>query len=124
MRKSFVLIAAVLVVLACTLAAQEPVKAVGRWNVSIETENGTFTETLTLEQNGNALKGTMASERGESQVEGTLEGQKITFNVIFETPDGEKRTIPHTGTVSGDTMKGTLEFGENTVEWSAKRAQA
>ncbi len=125
MKRSMILLAALCVVgLAFSLvaAAQEPAKVAGNWEMSMEGPRGTMTQTLALEQDGKNLKGTLKGQRGEAPVTGTLDGNKITFTVTRETPNGT-RTMEYTGTVDGDAMKGTVKFGQRDVEWTAKRAK-
>lgn len=130
MKKSMILFACACVcalVFALAAAAQDAPKLTGNWEMTFETPRGNMTQTWVLEQTGNAVKGTLKATRGdrtiESPVEGTVDGDKVTLNVTRETPNGDKRTMTYTGTVSGDTMKGTVKFGENDREWSAKRAK-
>ncbi len=109
--------------LAVAAAAQDKdANVAGTWEMSMQGPRGTMTQTLTLEQTGKDLKGTLKGMRGESPVEGTVDGNKINFTVKRQTPNGE-RTIPYTGTVDGDNIKGTVKFGENDVEWTAKRSK-
>ncbi len=125
MKRSTMLLAAICVValaFSLTLAAQEAAKVAGNWEMSMETPRGTMTQTLTLEQDGKNLKGTLKGQRGESPVEGTLDGNKINFTVKRETPNGT-RTIEYAGTVDGDAMMGTVKFGEREMEWTAKRSK-
>jgi hypothetical protein len=107
---------------AVATAAQENAKVDGNWDLSMEGPNGTFTQSLAIQQDGGKIKGTMKGRRGDSPLEGTVEGNKIHFTVTRQTPNGD-RTIEYNGTVSGDSMKGTVKFGENEREWTAKRSQ-
>jgi predicted secreted protein len=126
MKKSTWVLAALCALALCLTvmaAAQEKGASVaGSWEMSMQGPQGTMTQTLTLEQTGKDIKGTLKGMRGESPVEGTIEGNKINFTVKRQTPNGE-RTIPYAGTVDGDNMKGTVKFGENEREWTAKRAK-
>jgi len=108
--------------LALAAAAQDNAKVDGNWDLSINGPNGNFTQSLTIQQDGAKIKGTMKGRRGDSPLEGTVDGAKIHFTITRDTPRGS-RTIEYTGTVSGDTMKGTVQFGDNQREWTAKRSQ-
>ena len=68
--------------------ADEPAKVAGTWDMAIEGQQGTFNQTLTLEQDGATIKGTLKGRRGDSPVEGTVTGNKLTFTVKRDTPNG------------------------------------
>src|ERR1051325_3187242 len=73
---------------------------------------GPQTSTLTIDQTGNKFKGTLKNQRGETPIEGTVDGNKIAFTIERDTPNG-KMTFNYTGTVDGDSIKGTVKMGEN-----------
>jgi hypothetical protein len=58
--------------------------------------------------------------RGESPIEGTVDGNKISFTIERETPNG-KMTMTYSATVDGDSMKGTVKIRDNEREWTAKK---
>ena len=122
MRRVTVVSAAVcMVVLAFTMiAAAQGSKVAGTWEITMQGRQGPMTNTLTLEQDGNKLKGTLKTQRGETPLEGSVEGNKVNFTITRETPNG-KFEQNFTGTVEGDTMKGTVKMGEREAEWSAKK---
>ncbi len=125
MKKPTIVLAAICVTalaFSVLATAQEPAKVAGNWEMSMEGPRGTMTQTLTLEQDGKNIKGTMKGQRGESPVEGTVDGNKINFTVKRETPNGT-RTIEYAGTLDDDAMKGTVKFGEREMQWAAKRAK-
>lgn len=103
------------------IAADEPAKVAGTWEMSIQGGPETFTQTLTIQQDGSTITGTVKGEQGVAPIEGSVTGNKINFTVKIETPDGTM-TIEHTGTVDGDSMKGTFHSEQFEGEWSAKRA--
>jgi hypothetical protein len=103
-------------------AADEPAKVAGTWELTMEGRQGTITQTLTIEQNGEKIKGTLKGPRAETPFEGTIKGNKISFTIKRETPRGEM-TMDYTGTVDGNSIKGTVQTGEFSREWSAKRAE-
>jgi hypothetical protein len=102
------------------LAADEPAKVGGAWEMTSEGRRGTMTWTLTIQQDGSTIKGTMKGERGESQLEGSVTGNKISFTVKRETPNGTF-TIEYTGTVAGDSIEGTSHSERFDGKWTAKR---
>jgi len=97
------------------LAADEPAKVAGKWEMSSEGPNGPMTSTLTIQQDGSTIKGTLSGRRGDTPLEGTVTGNKVSFTVKRQTQDGDTMVIEYTATVDGDTMKGKVHserFGD------------
>ncbi|HEV2494244.1 MAG TPA: hypothetical protein VG204_14355 [Terriglobia bacterium] len=104
-------------------AADEPAKVDGAWELSFEGPRGTMTQTLTIQQDGASIKGTLTGRRGESNLEGSVTGNKISFTVKRDTPNGTF-TIDYTGTVDGGSMTGTAHSERFDGKWTAKRQAA
>jgi hypothetical protein len=104
-------------------AAQKPVNIAGKWETSAPGRDGqTMTSTITFEQDGEKLKGTIEGGRGPAaDLEGSVKGNKVSFKVTRQRPDGQTITVEYNATVEGDTMKGTRGFGERTQEFTATR---
>jgi hypothetical protein len=124
------LMCVVVLLVGVTVAAQEPAKVAGTWEMSY-TFSGpqgeqAITNTLTIEQTGGDITGTIKTQRGESPFTGTVKGNDIKFSVTRETPRGTM-TTEYVGKVEGDTMKGTFTMGQGerarTVEWTAKKSK-
>lgn len=111
---------AVLAVVAIGTAQEKPANVAGKWEMTWEGPRGPQTSTLTLEQNGADLKGTMSGRRGDTPITGKVKGKEVTIIVERETPQG-KFTQEFKGTVDGASMKGTLAMRENTIQWTAKK---
>jgi hypothetical protein len=82
---------------------------------------GTSDANDTIKQGGEKLSGTIASEMGELQLEGNVTGKdvKLTYQV---STGGMDIVITLTGSVDGQSMKGTADFGGMAQgDWSAKR---
>jgi hypothetical protein len=119
---AFVLTCGLLLICGVMAAADEPAKVAGTWEVSSEGPNGPMTQTLTIQQDGEKIKGTMTGRRGEAPFEGTVTGNKISFTIKRETPNGTF-TIEYSGTVDGDSMKGTAHSERFDRDWTAKRTK-
>ena len=124
-RKSILVAAVCFVVLSLAYAASaQDAKVAGSCDLSAPGRAGNvMTQTLTLQQDGTKLTGTLKGARGEAPVTGSISGNNITFSVTRTTPNGEMK-IDYTGTVSGDAMKGTLTVMGNNADWTAKRSAA
>ena len=103
------------------IAADEPAKVAGTWEMTFEGPRGTRTQTLTIQQDGSTIKGTVEGWRGPAPLEGSVTGNKISFTVKRDTPNGTL-TLEYSGTVDGDSMKGTVHSERFDGEWTAKRA--
>lgn len=65
---------------------EKPADVAGTWSVSTETPNGTFTQTLTLKQNGGTLSGTISGEKATSDLTGTVNGNTRQFLLHAQRP--------------------------------------
>lgn len=111
MKNRFVTLFAVLA-LACVVALGADVT--GKWTA--ESGRG-GTTTFDLKQDGATLTGTMAGGRGEpAQISnGKVDGDNVSFEVVREF-NGNSRTIKYSGTISGNTIKLTVDMGRGPRE--------
>jgi hypothetical protein len=95
-----------------------------RWAFTVQGSHGPVTQTLLLQPDCDPhrclLTGALKEQSGEAELNGTLEGQKISFSVKRNTSDAET-TQQYVGTVQGDLMKGTTKVGEDNQTWTAKK---
>jgi hypothetical protein len=106
------------------LAADEPANVAGKWEMSSEGRNGTtMTQTLTITQDGGTIKGTLSGRMGDTPFEGTVTGNKVSFTIKRQTPDGGTFVIEYTATVDGDTMKGKSHSERFDRDFTAKRTK-
>jgi hypothetical protein len=124
MKRNCVLVAALcFVVLSLAhVASAQDAKVAGSWDLSAPGRDGNVViQSLTLQQDGTKLTGTVKGQRGDAPVTGTVSGNNISFTVTRTTPNGELK-LEYTGTADGDAMKGTLAVMGNSVNWTAKRS--
>ena len=95
-----------------TVAAQAPADVAGDWALSVDTELGTTTPSVTLEQNGSELTGHYSSETlGEVDVKGNVNGNEVTFSLSANV-QGYPIDVTYTGTVQDDgTLSGQISLG-------------
>jgi hypothetical protein len=98
-------------VAAASPAGARPTAVAGTWALTVETSAGTGTPTVVLQQDGESLSGTYRGRFGTHPLTGTLKGDAIMFAFTVSGPMGSAE-VTYTGTVAGDTMKGTLRMGE------------
>lgn len=77
---------------------------------------------------GDKVTGTVSGGKNEAKIEdGTFKDGKISFTVTREF-NGNKLVSKYSGTVKGDTIKGTIErtFNDKDIksDWEAKREKA
>lgn len=93
-------------------ASQAPAQDLsGRWTFTVVTENGTGTPRVVLEQAGERVTGTYASDRmGTRRLEGTVRADTLTFRLA--PAEGAEVILTFTGTVQADgSLAGAADFG-------------
>jgi len=75
---------------------------------------------MTIKQDGSTISGSLESDRGDEDLQGSVEGNDIHFTVSINTPRGAM-TLKYSGKVQGDSMRGTLQSPIGNASWSAKR---
>jgi hypothetical protein len=117
-------------------AQDKKVDPTGKWSWTTPGRNGgpDRTNTLALKLEGDKLTGKMVSPpRGDQPARETeigdakLKADEISFSVTREF-QGNKMVSKYNGKISGDTIKGKMEFERNgekqTRDWEAKREAA
>lgn len=121
-RRAFVLAIALLIAAAPLLvSAQNPVA--GRWTLNVDSPQGATTAVLTLNVEGEALKGSISSDMGETPISGSVSGDQVKFSFDFSGPSGAI-TITSTATVNGDDIKGDMDYGQGVAPFTGKRAKS
>ncbi len=120
--KRLILVAAMFgVALTTDLSAQS---IAGEWDASINTPGGARSFTIVFQVNGDTLTGTVKREAGDVPLAGTIKGSAVRFSYTVNY-NGNPLELTITATVTGDAMKGTVDFaGAAEDEFWAKRAAA
>ncbi len=93
----------------------------GDWNLSFNTPNGTREAAMHANVDGDTLIGSLTStEAGEMAFKGTVKGNTFAFTLDVQTSSGTF-VIAINGEVDGDAMRGTMDFGQGTGEFTGKR---
>ena len=111
------------VLLAGSLASQNPPQKpppeqekpaptmTGTWAIEAHHSAGVSTPTATITQTGEKLTGKYIGSYGESVLTGSIKDNKeFTFSAEIGTE--QKVAVVYTGTLAGDTIKGSLTMGE------------
>ena len=106
---------------------KDKAKATGTWKSTFTTQDGqTRTTTFKLKQEGEKLSGVVVGRNNtETAIEnGTVKGDELSFQVTREF-NNNKFTFKYQGKVSGETIKGKVEFEREgqarSRDWEAKR---
>jgi hypothetical protein len=120
MKTTIASAALVLAVIAAPRAAQDPPPPpsqekpaptmTGTWTLEVHHSAGVSTPTVTMTQTGEKLAGKYVSSYGESELTGSIKGTEFTFTVEIGTE--QKVRVVYTGTLDGNSIKGSLTMGE------------
>lgn len=94
----------------------------GEWDATMNTPGGVRNFKIVFKANGDSVTGTVKRQAGDVPLTGTIKGDKLTFSYMITYNDSPMQ-VTMTTTVTGDSMKGTVDFGGMASdEFSAKRA--
>src|SRR5580765_5727514 len=127
MKRKMIALAALALFIAATAPAAraqaQPVNVGGAWQVRMQGQSAAVSHTLSIQQKGGAITGTLRAQQGNAaQVQGTVTGKNISFTVKRQTPEGEV-TQQFAGTVNANSIAGTVTQGQFHVNWTAARAK-
>lgn len=107
LRLSLAAIAVLVLVMSVGNAmAADAADMTGTWNLDVETPSGNGTPVMVLKQDGGKISGTYAGQLGETEVTGSIKGDKWT--VAFDSAGVE---IVYKGKVAGDSVSGSVDLG-------------
>jgi hypothetical protein len=112
--------------LSASSQAADSANATGTWTWSTPGRNGQSRETtLKLKQDGDKLTGKISGRNSDTEIQDAkITGDEISFKVTRKFRDNEF-TSKYSGKISGDTIKGKMEFERNgetrSRDWEAKR---
>jgi uncharacterized pyridoxal phosphate-dependent enzyme len=94
----------------------------GQWEIDIEYTASKTRHTLHLQQNGNELQGTHRGNFLARDIAGSISDTSVTLLSNVTERHGDALRYRFTGTVTGDTMSGTLDLGEYlSAKWVGRR---
>jgi len=102
--------------------------ATGTWKWTRKAPDGTERETsATLKQDGEKLTGKVMSPMGEIEIkDGKVKDGEVSFKITIER-NGTEFNVKFSGKLTGDTIKGKVEFGDGdnkrTMDWEPKRSK-
>ena len=101
--------------------AAAPTNVAGAWAVSIDIPGSPLAGTLTLNQQGTALTGSLQTQLGPAAIKsGRVTGDSFTFTASVEF-GGANIDITANGKVSGSQVTGTIDSPQGSVPFSGRR---
>jgi hypothetical protein len=101
---------------------------VGTWKIKVDSPNGNLESALKLSADGDALKGVYTGRVGEHPAEDLkLAGNQLSWKIEAERNGGKFKGV-YRAQITGNTLKGTLEFSLNDnngkLEFTGERTSA
>jgi hypothetical protein len=83
----------------------------GKWDVTVSTAQGAMPpSTMVLKKDGDKIVGVISGPQGDIGVDAEVKDKAVALYASIATPQGNI-DITFTGTVDGNAMKGTVDFG-------------
>src|SRR5690242_12351382 len=119
------LITAIVVLLASAAPAFAQAPDIrGMWDVQFNSSQGARAATMNvLTEDGKLAAYITLAQMGEIAAWVTQKDAAVTMDATIQTQSGPLKIILN-GTVSGDTMKGTVDFGGGTADWTATKQKS
>ena len=109
--------------------ADEKANPTGTWKWTIEFGGQSREGSCKLKLEDGKLTGAVMGRNGQETPiqDGKYKNGEVSFKVVRER-DGQKFTVKYHGKVSGDSLKGQIEFeregNSQSMDWEAKRAKS
>lgn len=91
-------------------AAAVSSQVAGLWTLTVESPMGREDVDASFMLVGDHVTGTMRSAGRDVPLEGTVNGNELRFDMSLDVR-GQPLQLDYVGTVDGDTMSGTVQFG-------------
>jgi hypothetical protein len=82
----------------------------GLWVITVESPMGRDAMQTRFEQSGERLSGVMKAAGADVPLQGNVNGEAIRFDMSLDVR-GQSLKLEYAGTVHGDEMTGTVQFG-------------
>jgi hypothetical protein len=82
----------------------------GLWDITVESPMGRDAMQTRFEQSGERLSGVMTTAGADVPLQGNVDGEAIRFDMSLDVR-GQSLKLEYAGTVHGDEMTGTVQFG-------------
>lgn len=93
----------------------------GTWTLTRQTDDGPVETEMTVVEADGKYSGTLVSPRGTIEVESiTVDGDSFAFTATVEGRIFDV-DLDYSGTITGDTMSGTVEMAMGSAEFTGAR---
>src|ERR1044071_9362221 len=118
MKRVFQSLSVLAVLLVASLGALAQSSAVGTWDMTLETPQGTRNFPFSIKEDGGKLVPSTPFKTAE------VKGDSITMKMTVKFQENDME-ITYTGNIKGDAMSGDADFGGlASGTWAAKRKAA
>jgi hypothetical protein len=114
------LFSTLLAVVFVTAALSGQADIAGDWDLNINGPEGVITATVSLQQTGENVTGSITSPQGTVELKGTYKAKKVELAFQIQSPNGPL-DIKVNGDVDGADMKGIIDFGMGMADFTAKK---
>lgn len=122
MKQVLTAIAAILALAAPAFAQAPDIR--GTWDIQFNSPQGTRPATMNiLTEEGKLAAYITVAQMGEIAAWVTQKDAAVTMEATVQSQGGPLKIVM-SGTVDGNTMKGSVDFGGGTADWSATRTKA
>jgi hypothetical protein len=91
--------------------ADAPTSVAGKWNLSIDTGQGSMESVLDVKLDGKKVTGTLTGQQGETAITGEFADNKLTFTMNYDTPNGSI-VVSFACTLKDNVITGTADAGQ------------
>lgn len=97
----------------------------GRWNITVTTPDGPVESTAEITQSPDgSLRGSINTMFGTALLQkASITGNRFTFTITLDIGNGPQE-FTFSGTAEGNSIKGTVSFGETALEFTGTRPGA
>jgi hypothetical protein len=120
--------ALIVLTLAGATVAEDKANPTGTWTWKFSNQTGIHT--LKLKLDGEKLTGSIKNYQNDLKTpieDAAYKDGMVSFKHTYKARDGQKMVASYTGTVTEDTIKGTIEFKHpdrtRSIDWEAKREE-
>jgi imidazolonepropionase-like amidohydrolase len=94
----------------------------GSWEMTTESQQGTFTSMVTLRQSGTSFSGTSQADFGTGKIQnGIVSGNNVSFTLVLQF-GGQSVEMEFSGSAEAGSASGTaVGFGGSTMNWKARK---
>lgn len=94
----------------------------GDWKLTVNTQMGVQTPTLTLTEDGGKLSGEMKSPMGNVEFsDGSIDGNDLSWDMELEAM-GQKIKLTCTATIDGDSISGKISTPMGDSDFTGTKA--